>query len=197
MKNSIKIATLLTLVLFMFVSNDAFAQRANKAGNRLNNVKRTKLVELLDLSETEKNKFNDTYNSWDDKLQSQRKINHDAMIALSNLIDENPNSSEISKSTDNVIKAQEQMHNLMQQRTNEFKKQLNDLQFAKFITYDRRFYKDVQNSMMKFYKNKGNGNNKNKAGNLKNRKFNKGVRNADCINAGTCNDPNCPNYKKN
>lgn len=195
MKNSIKYVAILAFILiFSAGANDAFGQKARKTENRLKNVKRTKLVETLKLSESEKNRFNELNNKWELKINEQRKEVKENREKLWKVVNDDANSNETSKITEDFLNSIDKMHKLTRERKNDFKNILNPTQYAKFILYDHKFMHDVQKSMFKYYKN--NGKNMNNF-EMKERKYrNKKDGNCSKDADGNCTDPNCPKHKK-
>ncbi len=160
-------SSIIIIILALIMTDNTYAHERNRTESRLNQVKRTKIIEELNLSAPEKEKFIETFDQAEAKIMVERNKKHDIFKALQQAIAENKSDETIAKLSDELQTAQNSMHAAMSERQNSFKSILSKKQFGKFVLVDHKFMKDVQRSMMKYYKNCNHSGNKDDCTNAK------------------------------
>ncbi len=154
MKNLIikPLVILFTAFLLIFSSGDLFAQRNIKAKERIQQVKKIKLLEILELDEKTADKFLVKFSFWESKIMAHRDATDLLADELDIAIRKNADKSEIVKLTNQYLEKMSEFHKIISERNNDVKSILNEHQFAKFLIFEDRFIKDVQKVMFKMMK---------------------------------------------
>ena len=72
----------LIAVFFAFSSTNTFAQRNIKAKERIEQVKKVKLLEVLELDEKAADKFLAKYTAWENKIKDKREANETSFVQI-------------------------------------------------------------------------------------------------------------------
>ncbi len=144
-----RIAVILILVLSVLIASAQPPMHANK---RMATLKKMKLLEVLELSEEEANKFLVKYDSWTDKIIEEREkldeIENDLKKALK---EGDGNINEFSLKFESRL---ENIHKQMNLRLQDFRKLLSEDNYARFLIFEKEFPRKVQKEIMKRQRNR-------------------------------------------
>lgn len=133
------------LILAMTMSLNS---QPHKAKERISMLKKIKLIEILDLDEKESDKLIVKYSAWEDKIEEQMKNFDDAEDKLRKAI-KSDKVDDIKKQSDNFIKARTNIIKIADERDNDMKSLLTEVQFAKYLIFEKKFRKELGEQIMK------------------------------------------------
>ena len=139
--------TLVYSVLILLISTQIFAQ-PRKAKERISMIKKVKLLEILDLNEEQSNKVISKYSAWEQKIENQLENFDSAEESLVSAIKKG-DKSEIISQTDNFIKQKDLLVSVALERDKDMKTILNDVQYAKYLLFEKKFRKELGEQIMK------------------------------------------------
>lgn len=142
----------LIAVFFAFSSTNTFAQRNIKAKERIEQVKKVKLLEVLELDEKAADKFLAKYTAWENKIKDKREANETLAQELELAIKKKADKAEIAKLSAKFMENMNEFHKMMIDRNNDIKTILDEVQFAKFLIFEESFFRDIQKVMFKMMK---------------------------------------------
>jgi len=161
MKNSYKTITIFVVLLILgFISiNVLQSEPPFRAKERIDQLKKIKLLDLLQLDEQRSSKFLTKYNELERQSKENRlEMEHEVEI-LELLINSEANIDEISSQTDKVIAAQQRFYKSIDNKLKDIKPLLNEIEYAKFVFFESRFHEEVRKIIMKNYRNRHEGRN--------------------------------------
>ena len=145
---------LLFAMLGMLTTTSLNSEPPFRAKERIDQLKKIKLLNILELDEDESNKFLAKYNELE-RVIEEKKLNSDHEINILELkISSNAPESEIKAQTKKTMEAQRQFHKSNEKKFAEIKTMLNTIEYAKFIIFEKRFKDEVRKIIMNNYRNK-------------------------------------------
>ena len=120
----------------------------HKAKERISMLKKIKLIEILDMEEKESDKLIVKYSAWEDKIEEQMKNFDEAEENLRKAI-KSDKLDEIKKQSDNFIKTRTNIMKIAEDRDKDMKTILSDIQFAKYLIFEKKFRKELGEQIMK------------------------------------------------
>ena len=120
-------------------ANETEAQPGHRTMERINLIKKIKMLEELQLDDATWKKFNDVHNEWEKKLQKQREKMKEAMDELNKAVKDNKSESDIKTKSENFMKVMKETMDMEQKRLNAIKAVLSDVEFAKFLVFEHKF----------------------------------------------------------
>jgi hypothetical protein len=139
-------------ILLTLCSANVFAQRNMRAKERIDQVKKVKLLEVLELDEKTADKFLAKYSVWENKIKDKKEANNKLTKELEMAIKKNTDKAEISKLTTRYMESMNDFHKMMIDRNNDIKTILDEMQFAKYLLFEENFFRDIQKVMFKMMK---------------------------------------------
>lgn len=121
---------------FSVTFSQGFAQRGNE---RMQAAKKIKLLEILDLSDADAEKFLIKYTASEKLIMEKNEQLRNVSSELIEYLDKSPNGKELSDKTNKVIQAQKEMHEAMESRINSIRQILSEQNFAKFLAFEIEF----------------------------------------------------------
>ncbi|HPI21512.1 MAG TPA: hypothetical protein PKY56_14200 [Candidatus Kapabacteria bacterium] len=135
--------------LFLCIATTAVFSQPPHAKERIDNVKKVKLLDALDLDEQQSEKFLTKYSSWEKKIQEKKEVMETTTDEIELLIKKKAGNDEITKKTKEFLTLQSQFSQLITDKFKEFEAMLNPVNFAKFVMFEERFTKELQRMLMK------------------------------------------------
>lgn len=147
MRNFLLKTAILSLIAIFVASVSLNAQPPAKAKERIEQLKKIKLLEVLNLSEEQADKFLVKYTSYEknigelrEKLMKSADDLHEAIAKKS--------ASEIKAKTDEHLKLFESMQNAMTEKNKGIRSVLDETQFAKYLIFEQKFMHELQKAIM-------------------------------------------------
>ncbi|MFC2131703.1 hypothetical protein ACFLSQ_09735 [Bacteroidota bacterium] len=141
---------LLTIsLLLFFTAIDTSAQPPHKAMDRIKQMKKMKLLDILDLSEEEADKFIVRYNSWDKKIDKQKEKIDKLADELMEAVKGDTPKEELKKKSGILLNAQEKFFGLQVEKLHAMKAILDVKNYARFLIFEDRFPKELGKMMMR------------------------------------------------
>lgn len=172
MKKSAFKLFVITCAIFTIFNLNLFAQPENRGPNppddppqrnqkmmqKLQTLKKQKLLDLLNLDEAAADKFLIKYSSWEKKIAEKRNQFDGICDELRLKIKNKASADDIYKLTQNYISVQKEMFDLIQQKLIDMKSLLNEKEYAKYLIFEHEFMREFQRLLMeKNMKNKHHG----------------------------------------
>jgi len=138
----------LMLILMLPVA-DVIAQPKGKPKERIKQIKKMKLLEILKLSEEESDKFLVKYTAWENKLEDQKEIVDKTSEELFEALKDDASIEDIKKLSQKLLGEQEKFGNMQIEKMKAMKDILDDKNYAKYLVFEDRFFKELSEMMMK------------------------------------------------
>jgi predicted RecB family endonuclease len=110
---------------------------------------------MLDLNETESEKFLIKYNASEKAIQEKREALDRAVEALQNRVEEKASKEELTKQSDIVINLQTEFQNQHLEKLKSMKSVLNEKNYAMFLVFESNFMKELQKHIFDLMKKRG------------------------------------------
>ena len=157
-----------TILIGLITINVLNAQPPRKAMERLEQFKKMKLIEMLDMDEETSEKFFVKYNQIDDKHKEKRQELEKTLENLKTAIKYDSSVDELQKLTEKVIKLQKEMHEIHLEKLKAMKSILDKKQYAKYVLFENIFADEVRKRIHKMYQRHRGGRNRNGGGPMNN-----------------------------
>ena len=122
-----------------------------RAKERVNQVKKIKLLSLLDLEEQEAEKFLVKYSTWEKKIQAKKNEVDSKSKEIESLIKKETNNEQVFAKTKEMLTLHSQYNSAISDKYREFESMLSPLNFAKFVMFEERFSKELQRMLLREY----------------------------------------------
>ncbi len=127
----------------------AYAQKPPlKAMERIQSLKKIKLLEILELNEADADKFLVKFNEYEKNVMDKYKKLEDASDELIKAIDNNDYKN-IDKLNENYLIANKELNQAVQDKFENVKKLLPKEKYAKYLAFERRFQNEVRKQVFK------------------------------------------------
>lgn len=140
---------LLIGIVFSLAFGYVFAQKPPmKALERIQSIKKVKLLEVLELSEAESDKFLVKYNEYEKNvLDKYRKLEESSQELHKAIINEDYKN--IDKLNENYMNANKELNQAIQDKYENVKKLLPKEKFAKYLIFERQFQNELRKQIFK------------------------------------------------
>ena len=133
----------------VLTATSTLAQDGEKMREKIEQLKRTKLVEILELNENAAEKFFARYNQYESKVNQAFKDAKDAVQELNARVDHKAPASEISQQSEIVLQKQNALHAAVEEKLKGMKPLLTEEQYAKFIVFENKFTQTLREILQK------------------------------------------------
>ena len=148
----------ISICLFMlFAAIDTNAQPKGKPMERIKQIKKMKLLEILKLSEEESNKFLVKYTSWENKIEEQKDLVDKSSDDLFNALKNEAPLEDIKTLSQKLLAEQEKFFIMHIEKMKAMKEILDEKNYAKYLVFEDRFFKELTEMMMRRGVGKGPG----------------------------------------
>jgi hypothetical protein len=127
------------------------AAKANgaKAKQRITQLKKLKMIELLDMNEQTAEKFLMRYNTEQKKVDDALKALNTTMADMDNALQDPKKSPEAFKQlNDQTLEKQVQMQSAVTERLRNLRPILDERQYAKFLLFEAKFQEQVRKTLL-------------------------------------------------
>jgi hypothetical protein len=131
--------------------SDASKSDPSKPKQRIAQLKKLKLIEILDMNEQTAEKFFVRYNADQKKVDDALKALNDAMRELDKALDQDPKKStpeQVKPLNDAVLERQAQMQAAVAERLRSLRGLLDERQYAKFLLFEAKFQEQVRKTLL-------------------------------------------------
>jgi hypothetical protein len=118
-----------------------------KAIERINSLKKVKLIEVLELSQDDADKFLVKYNTYESDIQNKMKLLEDKSIELKQAI--NTHSKDLDNISSSYLSMKMDLDNTVNQKLSDMKNYLSSEQYAKYLLFERNFQEELRKSVMR------------------------------------------------
>jgi hypothetical protein len=126
-------------LLLIFCSQNTIFAQSQKVKQRLDIIKKMKLMDALELDDKTEEKVLQTYSDWENKIEDQQDKLTGVAKDLNNALNKSQADKTIQKLTDDYIKAQQLLLTMSIDKNKEIRKILGARNFAKFIVFEHFF----------------------------------------------------------
>ncbi len=127
-----------------------------KAKERIQQLKKIRLIDILQLDEASAEKFFARYNQYQKPIDDARASLKEAVADLEKNVQSN-SGKEYSRKSDLVIEKQNALANAISERLKVMKSILTEEQYAKFVVFENNFAGQLQKMLMERKKRKLDG----------------------------------------
>ena len=142
------------IVLIIGVSGGTMAQPPKKALERIELMKKMKLLEILNLDEATAEKFLIKFNVYENKLKDKKEELDRFVDELRDNIKDKESNETLAKKTEKAIQLQEELQHLFLEKLKYLKPLLNDEQYAKYIVFESKFQEELRRIIMEKLENR-------------------------------------------
>ena len=145
--NKPKLISFLVVFCVLLSTNILLADNKNirspKAKERMDMVKKMKMIEAMGLDETKSEKFLLKFNAHNKHLEEIRKQQQN----LANRLDESlkNNSKDLSAITEQMLNLQDELNRINIEKRRELKGILTETEFAKYLVFESKFMRELFN----------------------------------------------------
>ncbi|MCL2039140.1 MAG: hypothetical protein FWG85_01775 [Bacteroidetes bacterium] len=141
--------TLTLIVISIFLSASVYADkniRSPKAKERMDVVKKMKMLEAMDLDETKSEKFLVKLNAHNKQIDEKRKQQKEVVAKLNEAVKNN--SKDINNLNDQLLNLHNEIHKLNVEKNQELRGVLSEAEFSKYLVFENKFMGEVFNCFM-------------------------------------------------
>ena len=147
------IASVLTL-FFALIAMPVNAQQAKKAFERMNTIKKVKLLELLDLDEQKSDKFLLLFNKYEKEFHALKEKMDLVMAEMKLLVKSDGNNAKINEKITEMFNLREKFMVMQKEKDDKVRKILDDKQFARYLIFEHEFVHELRRQMFEIHKRK-------------------------------------------
>jgi len=136
---SVKYFNISFLIIIVISSLNILAQPPEKARERIEALKKMRMLEVIELSGETADRFILRYNDYDRELKSKIANYEAAVDELEKVLAAKSSEKTIKEKSDNLVNAHKDVHNTIANRANHFKEILNTEQLARYLIFEKRF----------------------------------------------------------
>ncbi len=133
------------------------AQSASRARERLEQFKKLKLIETLDLDDKTAEKFFVVYNNGSNKVEQTKEELDAALTDLYQALEADAGEAQIKVKTDFALVKHEATLKAVSEMMTSVRKVLSPDQFARYIIFEARFHKEVRRQIMEMSERRREG----------------------------------------
>jgi hypothetical protein len=148
MRPTCKLAALLLVVVAPAAVLAQPDRPGDKAGQRLAQFKKLRLIETLELDEKTAEKFFVRYNEGQKRIDEARKQMQEAVRQLDDAVRAKVSDTELKSKSDQVIKRVQEFSTAIVDRLESVRPLLNPEQYAKLVVFEVRFTEALQRALM-------------------------------------------------
>lgn len=138
----------LSSIILLVIACTLLAQPAFNGSKRLQQIKKMKMLDELNLNEETGDKFLLKYNAWENKLEETHEEFSIATKELRLAIDKNADDATLSEKTSKFIELQEKLHKIQQDKMQDMKEILTKEEFARYIIFEVEFHRRIKELMI-------------------------------------------------
>jgi len=153
MKNHITTSVLLALLMIALTPSVSFAQRdrgpnPEKLRERISDLRKVKLLDVLDLQGEQVEKFFAVYNSFENKIESAKEAVDRSSRDLQKAIGNDASDAELQRLTKDLRDKIKGIEQLIEDRFDESRKVLTTQQYAQYVVFEARFREELQQMIL-------------------------------------------------
>ena len=141
--------TLTLIVISIFLSANVFADkniRSPKAKERMDVIKKMKMLEAMDLDETKSEKFLIKLNAFNKQIDEKRKQQREVVDKLNEAVKNN--AKDITNLNEQLLNLHSEIHKLNADKNQELRVILSEVEFSKYLIFENKFMAEVFNTFM-------------------------------------------------
>lgn len=130
-------------VLFAIVAT-VNAQPPERMGERMQALKKIKLLEVLDLNEEEADKFLVKYNAVEKNIRDKQDQLKEVSDDLEDALRDNKDEKELATLNSKLLKAHNEFQDATSKRFTDLREVLNEKQFSKYLVFEKKFLEKMK-----------------------------------------------------
>ena len=123
-------------------------ERQERLRERISDLRKVKLLDLLDLEGEQVERFFAVYNRFEDKIQDAKEAIDEAARDLQGAIGNDASDADLGKLTETLRSKIRVMERLIEERFDESKKVLTTRQYAQYVVFEARFRDELQRMVL-------------------------------------------------
>ncbi len=123
-------------------------ERQERLRERISDLRKVKLLDLLDLEGEQVERFFAVYNRFEDKIQDAKEAIDEAARDLQGAIGNDASEADLAKQTETLRSKIRTMERLIEERFDESKKVLTPRQYAQYVVFEARFRDELQRMVL-------------------------------------------------
>ena len=141
----------LIIIVFSLLSANVTADNnrnisSPKAKERMDMIKKMKMIDAMELDEAKSEKFLIKFNSYSKQLEEKRKQQQELVDKLNEAT--NNTSKDLSKLADQMLSLQNEINKIHTDKNQDIRGILSEKEFAKFLVFENNFISEVFNCFM-------------------------------------------------
>ena len=120
--------------------------RSPRAKERMDIVKKMKMIEAMELDEAKSEKFLLKFNAYNTQLDEKRKQQREVVKKLNESVKNN--STDLSTLTNQMLSLQNEINKIHTDKNQDIRGILSEKEFAKFLVFENKFISEVFNCFM-------------------------------------------------
>lgn len=153
MKNLSKMLVFLFISVVLFqAGGELSAQPGPQSIKRIQQVKKMKLLDELNLDEKTADRFLIKYSAWEDKVNEKKEAIDIARKELDLAVQKKEDKSALTQKSNKFLEAMAEMGKTLQDKNIDMRNVLTEEQYAKFLIFEDRFMHDLQKTMFRMMK---------------------------------------------
>lgn len=149
-----KIAFLMLIIPVLLVAQPP--KMPPRAMEKIETIKKIKLIEVLNLKDDEADKVLVKYNTFENKIKEATKQLDNCTEKLEDAV-KAEDFKNIDKLSEEFLQAKKEMDNSINERLTGMKGILSKEQFAKYLVFERRFQEELRHAIMKKMRDRQDG----------------------------------------
>lgn len=147
LKKSLWLLLIAAILLMPVIGSAQPPKMPPKAMEKIETVKKVKLLEVLELPEADAEKVLIKYNSYENKIKEMTKKIDEAIDKLNEAVREEDYKN-IDKLNDDFLRQKKELDAALDEKMNGMKQILTKEQFAKYILFERKFQEELRRAIM-------------------------------------------------
>ena len=126
----------------------AHGEHRGKVRERVEQLKKMKMIEVLDLDEETSEKFFTRYNNLQKKVDAAYDEVRDAQRTLDEAVDNKLSAADIERLTNTLLQKQNALQEANNEKIRAMKAVLSEEQYARYVMFEQKFLQELQKAIM-------------------------------------------------
>jgi uncharacterized protein YukE len=166
-KSALKLLAV-SIIAFIFALTNTYAtmhtgkgqekgEHNGKFREKVDQIKKIKLLEILNLDEAKADKFLAVYTMWDNKVNEQRKALDELSDKMRDALKSNASKDDIAKMNKDFVNQWKEFQNTVNEKSKAVSNILSETEYAKYLIFEHEFPKEIQKILMNRFMKGGRG----------------------------------------
>lgn len=142
--------TILFITLAILIVPLILEAQPRKAMERIDQLKKIKMLDVLDLDEETSSKFLVKYTAAEKNIQEKQKQLEELQMKLHEKLKAKASDDELQKLNDELFRKHEEMHKAILDKFRSIRDILPEEKFSTYLLFEARFHKELRKLLFKF-----------------------------------------------